>query len=79
MAQSKFGRDRVLCSVALAGGHLVAILERQERLTLGEGGGGPGAACVQATWLCCSAVSESFWISGEDGADLAQELCSAGG
>ena len=61
-------------------GHLVAVLGRGRGINPGRRRcRGPGAACVQATSLCCSAVSESFWIRGEDGAELAQELCSPGG
>lgn len=59
------------------GGHLAAILWRREINPERRRCRDPGTVCVQATWLYCSAVSES-WIR-EDGAELAQELCSAGG
>lgn len=52
-----------------------AVLERGREINPGRRRyRGPGAACAQATWLCRSAVSESFWIRGEEGAELIQEL-----
>lgn len=56
----------------LTGGHPGAIQRGEQVLVLGEGGTEALEKC-----LCCS-VSESSWITGEDGAELCQEFCCAG-